>query len=36
MGVRDGVSASLDQSVDGLPLQVHLDKLEKLRALVVN
>ena len=36
MGVRDGISGSLDQSVDGLPLQVHLDKLEELRALVVN
>lgn len=36
MGVRDGVSGGLDQTVDGLPLQVHLDKLEELRALVVN
>jgi len=32
-GVRDGISGSLDQSVDGLPLQVHLSKLVELRTL---
>ena len=33
LGVCDGISKSLNQSVDGLPLQVHLDKLEKLREI---
>ena len=33
LGFRDGVSKSLDQSVDGLPLQVHLKKLADIKAI---
>lgn len=34
LGVSDGLTKSLDQSVDGLCLQIHLDKLDQLRAVV--
>lgn len=27
VGVRDGISGALDQSVDGLPFSVHVDKM---------
>ena len=33
LGFRDGVSKILDQSVDGLPIQVHLKKLSDITAL---
>ena len=35
LGVSDGLTKSLDQSVDGLCLQTHLDKLDQLRAVVI-
>lgn len=30
LGICDGMSGNRDQSVDGLPLQVHLNKVEEL------
>ena len=33
LGFVDGVNGSLDQSVDGLPLPVHLKKLSDITAL---
>ena len=35
LGVRDGINGSLDQSVDGLPLETHLKKMDELRTLVL-
>eukprot|EP00731_Ephydatia_muelleri_P038147 Em0666g3a len=35
LGIRDGITHSLDQSVDGLPLQTHLHKLQQLRDIVI-
>lgn len=35
LGVRDGVNRGLGQSVDGFPLQVHLDKLNDIGALAL-
>ena len=32
-GIRDGISKGLDQSVDGLPLPVHLKKLSDITEL---
>lgn len=34
LGISDGVTGSRDQSVDGLPLQVHLDKVRELLNVV--
>ena len=36
LGIRDGISHGLDQSVDGMPLQVHLDKLDQIRAVTLD
>ncbi len=36
LGVRDGMSKSLDQSVDGIPLKDHLDIIQKLRQIANN
>jgi hypothetical protein len=36
VGFRDGVSHGLDQSVDGLPLQVHLSKLAAITELATS
>ena len=34
VGVRDGVSGTLDQSVDGLPLSVHISKIQEIVEIV--
>jgi hypothetical protein len=34
VGVRDGVTGSLDQSVGGVQLSVHLDKMQEMRDIV--
>ena len=36
VGFRDGVNHGLDQSVDGLPLQVHLNKLADITKLATS
>ena len=36
IGFRDGVSHGLDQSVDGLPLQLHLNKLSAITKLATS
>ena len=36
LGFRDGVTKSLDQSVDGQPLPVHLKKLSDITKLAEN
>ena len=33
LGLRDGVSKSLKQSVDGIPLKTHLEVLQSIRTL---
>ena len=33
-GVRDGITKSLDLSVDGIPLKNHLEQLQSMRAAV--
>ena len=35
LGFSDGVNGRRDQSVDGLPLQVHLDKVKELLDCIV-
>lgn len=34
LGIRDGITHSLDQSVDGLPLSTHLQKLQQIRDII--
>ena len=33
-GISDGITGKKDLSVDGLPLQVHLDKVTELKNIV--
>lgn len=35
LGISDGVTGERNQSVDGLPLQTHLDKVTELTGYVV-
>ena len=34
LGVKDGVTGSLDQSVGGVPLSVHLNKIQEIRDII--
>lgn len=36
MGVRDGITGSLDQSVDGMPLSVHINKMQEIVDIVTH
>ena len=36
LGVRDGISKSLDQSVDGIPLKIHQDVVQKMRLIATS
>ena len=35
LGILDGVTKKKGQSVDGLPLQVHLDKVQELKDILL-